>query len=217
MFSIGESQRSNAFPSSYLRIGIAPTSFDYTGNFVGTSDPTLLEIENSALHVNLETPGVSLSLILANKLTGLDDRSFFDLGFSLGNNFFLVRERVVSLGIPIQLYTSITNANNEQNQENFNQVNFAVGGGGFLNFRISPKIVFNNEFIPGYGFSNSSGGFFGGSMFYAKGKSRLNFLNLIGQRSISLGYDFNFRSFDIDDEFYDFDLTSHQITLGISL
>lgn len=216
MFSVGESQRRVSQPSSYLRIGFAPTQFKYVGNETVQGMPELLEINDNAFHANLETPGISLTLILANKLTGIKDKSFMDLGFTLTNNFPIVRRSILSLGVPLQLYSSITNSNNDQSQENFNQVNFAIGGGGFANLRISERLTLTNNFVPGYGFSNSSGGFFGGSMFYMKGKSRINFIDVFAGRSLSIGYDFNFRSFDIDQDLYDYELTSHLITIGIS-
>lgn len=217
MFSVGDSPQRVSNSNSFFRVGYGPVVFNYTGDASDPFGTTLLEVDASALNINLETPGVSLSLTLANKLTGLDEKTLFDFGFILSNNFTFIRGQKISAGVPIKLYSSLTNANNDRAQENFNQVNFALGGGGFINLRFAEKISFTNELTPGYGFSNSSGGFFGGSMFFVTGKSRLNFLNLIGRRTLSIGYDYNFRSFDIDEELYDFDYTSHQITIGISL
>ncbi len=217
MFSVGATPQASSFPNSYLRIGLGPTIFNYVGTDMSTGGSRLLEFDNNSLFISADTPGATLSLLLGNKLVGLKEKSFFDLGFTLSNKFQLIRKPRINAGIPIQLYSSITNVNNDRSEENFNQVNFAVGAGGFLNLRFGKKLSFTNELTPGYGFSNSSGGFFGGSLFYLTGKSRLNFINLIGNKSLSIGYDLNYRSFDIDGELYDFDLKSHLITLGISL
>lgn len=217
MFSVGAPGRQAQASSSYLRLGAAPLSFDFQGNRLENSSSNFLELDYTAFYIAFETPGVIINLMLANQLTGLDEQSLFDLGFTLTNRFTILRGSAVQAGLPIQLYSSVTAVNSDRSNENFNQANFAVGAGGFLNFRFSNKLIFSNEFVPGYGFSNSSGGFIGGSMYYLRGKSRLNFINLLGARSLSIGYDFNFRSFDIEDEIYDFDFTSHLITLGISL
>lgn len=217
MFSVGESNRQVQASNSYLRLGLAPFTFDFQGNRLENPNSTTLELDNTAFYVAFETPGVILNLMLANKLTGLEDQSLFDLAFTLTNRFAFIRGRSVQAGVPIQLYSSITGVNSDRSNENFNQANFAVGAGAFIGFRFSNKIIFSNEFIPGYGFSNSNGGFIGGSMYYLRGKSRLNFINIFAGRSLSIGYDFNYRSFDIEDEIYDFDFTSHLITLGISL
>ena len=217
MFSVGETRGPAPISSSYLRIGVSPLMFEFMGNQPPGSNATQLELESTAFFLGFESPGVELSLTLANGLTGVDEQSLFDLNFTLSNRFLLINKRALRAGIPIQLHSSLTNVNNNRAEENFNQSNFAVGGGAFLTFRFSEKILFSNEITPGYGFSNSSGGFFGGSLFYVKAKSRLNFLRILNGRSISIGYDYNFKSFDIDDDFYDFDLTSHTLTLAISL
>lgn len=217
MFSVGEVPRQRVLPTSFVRVGIGPAAFEYKGNNLNPLGSTLLEFDNTVLFVNVETPGVNLALILGNSATGMDDINYFDLGLTLSNKFLILRKKSISAGIPLELLSSINSINNDRSEENFNQVNFAVGVGGFFNFNLGQKLTFTNQLTPGYGFSNSNGGFFGGSLFYATGKSRLNFINLIGNRSISLGYDFNYRSFDIDGELYDFELKSHLITLGISL
>lgn len=217
MFSVGEATRQRTIATSFIRIGAGPSSFIYKGNNTNPSGSTLLEFDHNTLFVNLETPGVNLSLTLGNKISGFDEKNFFDLGFTLSNKFAIIRQKLITAGVPIQLYSSISNINADATEEGFNQVNFAFGGGGFINFKLGERISFTNELTPGYGFSNSSGGFFGGSLFYVTAKSRLNFNRLIAGRSISLGYDYNFRSFDIDGELYDFDLKSHLITIGFSL
>lgn len=217
MFSVGNSTQRSTLPSSHLRFGFAPTDFTYTGNLMNPERPDELEFSANSFVLNYESPGFDLYVALANNLSGLDNINSLDIGLTLSNNFFLVRQRGFQAGIPIQLYSSITNVNSDRSDINFNQANFGIGGGGFVSLRFGRKAAFTNQFLPGYGFSSSSGGFFGGSMFYLQGKSRLYIYNVIGGRALSVGYDFNFRSFDVDQELYDFDRTSHTITLGISL
>ncbi len=217
MFSVGESNWRPQASSSYIRAGIGPAMFVYTGDPRFNPNASAPEFDNLALKVTLESPNIVLAFTLANNLTGLKANSLFDVEFTLSNKFTFVRGNSVQLGVPFQLYTSLISVVNERQFENFNQYNFAVGTGAFLNLRISDRITFGNEFNPGYGFSSSSSGFFGGGMLYMRGTSRLNFINLLWGRSLSIGYDFNYRSFDIEDEIYDFDFTSHLITLGISL
>lgn len=217
MFSVGEARGPSPSSNSYLRVGVSPLMFEFMGAQNIGPNTSQLEIDNTALHIAFESPGVELGVTLANGLTGLDEQALFDLNFTLSNRFILINKRSFLAGVPIQLHSSLTNVNNDRTEDNFSQTNFGIGGGAFFTLRFSEKILFSNEVTPGYGFSNSSGGFFGGSLFYVKAKSRLNFLRVLKNRSLSIGYDFNFKSFDIDDDFYDFDLTSHTITLAISL
>ncbi len=216
MFSVGNVSGPTPIPNSYIRIGFAPSEFSFQGNRVANPNSVSLESSHTALAINLDSPSLNLNLLLANSITGLDDQSFLDLGLSLSNRFAILRGARLSAGIPIQLSSILTTANSDRNQENFNQGSFAIGGGAFTNLRFGRKASVSSEFLPSYGFSNSSGGFFGGSVFMLNGKARVNIHDVIWSRSISFGYDFIYRSFDIDDDLFDFDLTSHQITLGIS-
>ena len=217
MFSVGETRGPAPSSTSYLRAGVSPLMFEFMGVQNTGPNTSQLALDNTAFYIGFESPGVELGITLANGLTGLDEQALFDLNFTLSNRFLLINKRGFLAGIPIQLHSSLTNVNNDRTEDNFSQTNFGAGGGAFFTLRFSEKILFSNEVTPGYGFSNSSGGFFGGSLFYVKAKSRLNVIGVLKNRSLSVGYDFNFKSFDIDDDFYDFDLTSHTITLAISL
>ena len=217
MFSVEEPSQRLTPPSAYFRIGLAPADFTYTGPFYINQQPEELEFNSNLLYFALETPGLSANLSLGNTLVGMDTQRFFALDLSFLNRFMIVRRPGVFAGIPIQIKTALTSASTDAHDENFYQTSFGVGGGAYLNFRIMEKIFFSNQFIPGYGFSSSSGGFIGGSIFYMSGQSRINILGLLGQRSVSFGYDYNFRSFDIDEDLFDYDLTTHVLTIGISL
>ena len=85
--------------------------------------------------------------------------------------------------------------------------------------RINAPQKFNitTQFIPSIGFSTSSGGFLGGRILSLTGNARVNFYDLLFGKNISLGYDYIFDSYDIDGEQYDYDLSGHLITLGVSL
>lgn len=216
MFSVENTTRRSVFPSSYLRVGLAPSEFVYTGSETGPNGPESLELNNNLLFIGYEASGISFSAALGNKLSGIDEQTLIDIGLVLSNSFPIIRKPSFAFGIPLQLNTGLTIATSELYGERFSQTSFAIGAGGFFSLKLSDKIFFNNELVPGYGFSNSSGGFFGGSLYSVSGKSRLNIINLIGERSISLGYDFKFRSFDVDGESFDYDLTAHAITLGVS-
>jgi hypothetical protein len=71
-------------------------------------------------------------------------------------------------------------------------------------------------FASSVGFSTASGGFIGGNVFSLSGKARINFYNLIFGKNISLGYNYNYDSYNIDGEEFDYDLSGHTLTLGFS-
>ena len=217
MFSVEEAPQRLTPPTAYIRMGVSLADFVYTGPLIVGENPEGIELDRGVFYVALESAGLSLNLALGNNLTGLGDQGFLNLDLSFSNRFPIVRQPRAFIGIPLQLKTALSSASSDQNDENFYQTSFGAGAGLFMNFRLTEKIYWSNEFIPGYGFSSSSGGFVGGSIFFMTGKSRLNFVNLIGRRSVSFGYDYQLRSFDIDEDLFDYDLTMHVLTIGVSL
>lgn len=217
MFSVGSSPERARTSSTYLRVGTAITDFNYTGTLLENPNANLLELSNGLFTFSFDTPGLSASAIIGNSLTGLKDQSFFDLNIRFTSGLRIVRQQKIQAGIPIQLSTGLTTSNNEFYSDRFSQTNFSGGAGVYLTVKFSPKIELRNEAIYGYGFSNSNGGFFGGNLVYGVIGSKLFISEFIGSRTLSIGYDYNLKSFDIDTETYDYDLKSHSITLGISL
>ncbi len=215
MFSVEDGPERVNRPSTLIRIGASAVDFTYQGTIQGTQ-PGLIEVDNTLLAFTFETQGLSANANLGNSITGFDNSSFFDLNIRFTNGFRLIRQQKFQAGLPIQLSTGLTTSNSDFNENSFNQTHFSGGTGLFFNINPSRKIQFQNTGVFGYGFSNSNGGFFGGTMNYLSVGSRLNLLNFIGDRTLSLAYDYIFRSYDIDSEIYDYDLSAHQITLGIS-
>ncbi len=215
MFSVPDRQERINRPSTIVRVGTSISNFDYKGNL---NDPEqfLLEIDNALFALTIETLGLTANMNIGNSLTGVDDGSFLDLNLKFTNGFNVVRQRKIQAGLPIQLSTGLTTSNNEFTENRFNQTYFSGGTGLFLNINPSRKLQFRNSGVIGYGFSNSNGGFFGGTLNYIDIGSRLNLLNFIGGRTLSIGYNYIFKSYDIDLEIYDYNLTGHQFTVGIS-
>ncbi|MBO6622122.1 MAG: hypothetical protein JJ892_14420 [Balneola sp.] len=217
MFSVGGDSGQQARSSSnYFRIGYSPVTFEYDGN---TSNPTQdrLDFESPALTFFFETPAISASLSFVNGLTGAEDERYLNLSIDYLNRLSFVKSRTFEFGIPFGLNSNLVNVQNEQMNDDFSQTVFAFGLGGFAAVRVPDKISFALEGIPSYGFSNSRGGLFGGSNKSLLFRARLNFLNIISERNLSLGYDYKFSSYDLDADEFDYDLTYHRITLGISL
>lgn len=220
MFSVDDAPKRIQIPSTFFSIGVAPVSFAYSGQ---TSDPIVkeqvkeLEIDNMVLSLNLEYAGVQLFGRIGNRISGLSDKSFLEIGLIMSNKFALIRGPKLFLGIPLQLHTSYTSSSSDTYPDSFNQSFFGGGGGGFIDYRFSRRVILTNHFLPGYGFSGSDGGFFGGAAFYMTGKSQLTILDALFGKALNFGYEFNYKSFDVDGNIYDYDLTVHSITIGIGL
>ena len=217
MFSVYNQPERISTNKTSFRIGTSLTDFTFQGSDPEDVAVELLEVSSPILVVGVESSGLQVNALVGNRFTGIKDGSFFDLNLRFTNSVRIVRNQKFVFGIPIQLATGITTSNSDFEQERFSQTIFSAGTGASLEYNFKRKINLTASGIAGYGFSNSNGGFFGGSLFYSNAKARLNFLNIFGDKGISLGYDYSFKSFDIEAERFDFDLSAHLLTIGFIL
>ncbi len=218
MFSVGETASDPKNPSStYFRLGLSPVNFNFTGENSSLTPSERLDFESTALTLIFENPALNASLSFANGLTGADEEKYLNLSIDYLNRLSFVRSQNIQAGIPFGLNSNLVSVRNDQENNDFSQTVLAFGAGAFLSFTSSKQFSFVIEGIPAYGFSNSKGGLFGGSNKSLLLRTRLNFLSLIGNKGLSLGYDYKFSSYDLDVDDFDYDLTYHRLTLGISL
>ncbi len=216
MFSVDNSSPQVRFTSSYLRVGPAFTNFSYKGSDLGVGFSPL-SFEGTGLHLAFETPGFEINLKLANKLTGLDDKNYLDFDVAYNSYLPVSVKRSVQIGIPVIIHSGLVSVvENDGIADDFSQFVIGINGGLLANFRLGNALEFNNQGTYGYGFSSSNGGFFGGTATRLKLESRVNFLTLLKRRALSIGYNYELRSFDIDGEQFDYDLSGHSVTVGLS-
>lgn len=218
MFSVGDEgpNRSNPF-APYIRAGVKAIDFDFTGDPSAVNAENDLSLSGLAGHLSFETGGFNLNLSLANDLTGLDDQSYFNLGLEFTTPFYFIAREGFAAGVPLRLSTKLTSIRREGASTEFSQTNLSAGAGAILQFYKRDRFGITTEFIPNIGFSTASGGLVGGNVFSLAGKARVNFYNLVFGKNLSLGYNYNFDSYDIDGDDLDYDFNGHTITLGISL
>lgn len=218
MFSVGDETRERANPfAPYLRAGVRTIDFSYQGDPGAITENRDLSFSGTAAQSSFESGGFNIGVSLGNDITGIDNHRYFDLFLKFTNPFYIIRRQNFGAGIPVQLGTKLTNVSRDDGSTEFSQTNLNVGGGGILHFIVPEKLSISTQFMPHIGFSTASGGFVGGNVFSLTGRARLNFFNLIFGRNVSIGYDYDFDSYNIDDEELDYDFSGHTITLGISL
>lgn len=220
MFSVDDSPDRFGIPSAAVFIGFEPIDFNYEGSTV-VPGAGAYEFSGNLIRLQFETPGINAYLGTAGQATGLDDFSYFDAGIRVGHGLTVFRNQNVLVQIPLQLHSSITSVNNNELAVNpapdFDQGTFEFGGGLDFNARLAPQFRIGANVIPSYGFSFSTReGNAGGSVTTVKGQGRLYFDQLFGNTGLSLGYNYNFREFDIDAEVLNYNASSHSILIGIT-
>lgn len=223
MFSVGaddEERRVNRNAPQF-RIGLRSVDFNYTGAATNTDTgipiTNRFDTEGTALHLSFDSPFIQGFLSIGNKISGLGDDQLIDFSISVTNNLGIIRRPRFSTGIPLLAGTQITTIRKDEVSNEFSQSTIRGAAGAYVDVQFGKALSIYTDFMPGYGFSNSAGGFFGGSVFTLQGKFRLNFLSVFKNNIISIGYDFDQRSYDIDREEFDYDLISHMFTIGVSL
>lgn len=218
MFSVGGEPGRVDIPGTAIYLGLEPADFEYTG------DPDLLnggdfEFSGSVIRLRLETSGLNFFLATGGSLTGIDEVSYFDVGIHAGYAITVVRREEFFVQVPLQIVSSLTSVSSDQNLGNssqFQQGALAVGAGALAGVRPANNFRLQLGFIPHYGFSFATGGTFGGSLGKLEGKFRLFFDRLFGDTGLSLGYNYKFNRYDVDENEFDYDLASHSILVGIT-
>lgn len=188
-------------------------SFDYWGS--SDQNFSRLDFQDSILRLKLNSPAIDISLGLGGSFTGMNDHSYLNISGRILNNLNITRDEKFVLAIPIQLTTDLKRVRLNDVDNDFQQSSLIFGSGISSDIKLSDRFSFKAKATPNYGFSFSQGGFFGGTLFRFDGMAMLFINDLFGRRSLVIGYDFDYRRYNVDGDIFDYDYTSHSITLGI--
>jgi hypothetical protein len=222
MFSVDNEEKETAgIPGFGIYAGVEPMDFNYTGNN-DSFGAAVYSFSANIVRFKLETPFLNIFLGTAGGTTGLDNFSYFNAGINLGYAIPLLRKKNVLVFIPLQGQTTLTRVGNNETVSGatplFSQGTFDFGTGLEINARLAPSIRIKANGIPRYGFTYSTRERDGGGNVKAiDAQGRLYFDELFGEAGLSLGYDYSFRSFDINDlDALNYDATAHSILIGIT-
>ena len=216
MFSADEIARRQPLNfSNFITVGFEPVDFQFRGE---APTPTFEDIAftGSVYRFAIENESLGFNMGFAGRLTGLDQRSFFNLGVRIGVPIRFIERRNFAFRVPFQLSTDITSVQDDGGREDFQQSTFAAGAGPSVLFRFNENIRFSTSAIPSYGFSLAAGGFFGGQIYSFESKTRLLVGGIIPNKVLSLGYTYSFNEFDIEQDRFDYNLIGHRFTIGLS-
>jgi len=216
MFSVDDDERPadrTTEPTNILSIGFSNATFDFTGENI--SDNDRLDFDDLLFEIQFNTQGLDLSTAFGGSLTGMDDQSYVNLSARIYNHFPLKRSQKFRVSLPIQLTTDLTQVSRDISNTDFRQSSLTFGSGIASTVRPAERISIQFKATPNYGFSFSQGSIFGGSLFRFDGIANLLIHNVFGNRSLALGYNFDFKNYDIDGDINDYEFTSHTLTIGI--
>lgn len=215
MFSQGSVDREQRYGNSQLLIGTEWIDFDYSGS-ASPVPADRYDVNGQALLLQLETDAIDMYLRGLGKLTGSSGESLFNLGARLHNRFLLYRNGLFRLHFPIQLHTDLLRTQRDASSRQFQQTLVQAGAGLATSLGSPRSVQASLSLLPSYGFSNSAGAFFGGSVRSLQGRSRLQIPGILPNRMVVIGYDYRFRKYDIDVDTFDYRLRSHTVVIGFT-
>ncbi len=217
MFSVEERDERPAFDFRYtsLSFGWEFAEFQFQGD-PETAGNERSDFDNGILKAQFETPDINVYLGLAGNLTGMENQSYVNFGASIYNYFVLSQSETYRLLLPVQINIDLLRTQRDGITQQFQQSAFQAGAGGAAEYRLRNSLLTSVELVPRIGFSSSQGGVFGGRIFSLEGKARMVILNAIGSNGLVLGYNYNHKSYTIDEDIFDYDFNGHSITLGIT-
>lgn len=221
MFSVGDQGPRFNVPHTELYLGLEPMDVTYERDNMQRPEAGAFEFTGSVLRLGYESSSLDIFMGTGGRITGIDDASYFDTGGNIDFGINLYRSRSLSLEIPLRIasrYTNITNSEAFQ-FTTFNRFRFGsltAGAGIRVRARALEDFRFKAGIVPGYGFAFASDGFFGGSLGNVAAQSRLYFDQLFGDVGLSVGYKYDLRNYDIDEDIYDYRINGHSLEVGIT-
>lgn len=216
MFSVESKQPSRIKRSSHLNVGMGLTQFDHFGD--STYVPGY-DFNASSIYASYETASFAFHGALAGEYTGADSTRYMNFGFELNQMIPFNQSRKYRIGLPLQLstdYTTVRNNNYVGAADQFQQSTLKGGVGIKAIMRFTEGFILSSRALGKYGFSFSPGNTFIGSLAEVEWENRFVIANLFKDKGLVVGYDIQYRRFDIDVNRYDYDLLVNRFTLGIA-
>tara|TARA_B100000575_G_C23139998_1_gene663144 strand:- start:897 stop:1640 length:744 start_codon:yes stop_codon:yes gene_type:complete len=219
MFSVENQVKERRVFSSSVHLGYSDVNFKYVGDNPAIKDnpDQSLSMEPSLLHVQYNTPSVSIQLIGGNTIIGNENESLVRLGVELGTQSYLLRKKRLQIIIPFRVETAITAATKEGYGQRFYQTAFSGGFGGIIAMKPTNFFSIYTEATKWYGFSNSAGNFFGGNTDQFKTKTTIHLNRLIRGRGVYFSYENLLQNFNISGIDFDYESRVFLFSIGIDI
>lgn len=217
MFSVESKTPARIQRANYINVGMGLGQFEHFGD--STYRPGY-DFNASTIFASYETAGFAFHGSIASEHTGTDSTRYMNFGFELNQMIPFNQSRKYRVGLPLQLstgYTSVRNNNFAGAADQFQQSTLKGGVGIKGIFQFTDGLILRSRALGKYGFSFSPGNTFIGSLAELEIKNRFVISNIFKDKGLVVGYDFQYRRFDIDANRYDYDLLLNRITVGIAL
>ncbi|WP_138431131.1 hypothetical protein [Fodinibius saliphilus] len=220
MFSVGEKEPQFNSPNTNFFLGVEAMDVSYQGLRSIDNSAGQFEFAGPIIKVGYRNQFVNLHLSTGGPVSGIEYVGYFEVGGALNVLIDLYQSETISLFLPIHISSRLVNMTNSKNFyprfNNFRFGNLSGGLGPKVLIRPAEKIRIDVRGIPTYGFAFASRGSQGGSFGSVDLQGRLYFDRLFGDVGLSVGYQYDLRNYDIDEDVYDYKIKGHIFELGIT-
>lgn len=220
MFSIKSKMNRLEIPGVAIYAGLDFTDFQYVGPRGLNPPPNAGAYAFNApvIRLRAETNAIELYMAAGGKITGFSPQSYFDAGVNAGYALTLIDRPNFLISVPFQIGTGITTVTNSNlfSGTQFQQGHAFFRLGGYVHVRLNREIRLLARALPGTGITFSQGGNLGGNIQSLKGEARVFWDRVFGDIGLSMGYDYNYREYDITDPLFDYKLNSHGVLVGVT-
>ncbi len=218
MFSIEEPERRTRTASNFVTAGPEFLTMSlregdpFTGRVYNFSEPVY--------RIRLELPSIEAYAGFRPGIGEADSLNYFNLGANISGALPLTRNREFGILLPLWLstdYTSVRDRGSQQPEsEQFRQSSASIGLGAGAFLQPVSYIRFRAEFVPQIGFTMSSMGSDAGQLVSLNGRARMHIDQILGRFGLVLAYNYTWRRYSGTGDRFDYDLSGHNLGLGVS-
>lgn len=222
MFSVEEPERRTRPATSSFTLGLGFIETDFRPD--ADEHDAVYNISDPVFRAYLELPGIEAYAGyrggLGNSDEGGDTLSYLNFGANVSGRLPLAESRSVGVALPVRLSTDFTRIRSTEGglseSDEFRQSLIAVGIGAGFYYRMSSNIRFRAESVPQIGFTVSSLGTDSGQVTKLNARARLHIDHVFGSIGMAFGYNYSWRRYSGIEERFEYDISSHNVSVGIT-
>ncbi|MEX2656334.1 MAG: hypothetical protein WD272_02365 [Balneolales bacterium] len=180
---------------------------------------SVYDLSDPVYRLRLDMSGLEVYGGFKTKIGNADTLNYLNLGINISGAIPVTRNPQIGITLPMWLSTDFTRVRSTRQQsetDQFRESSASVGLGIGLFYKLSQNIRFQAESVPQIGFTVTSLGADSGQIMSLNNRLRLYFDQLTGRYGLLIGYDYSWRRYSGGEERFHYDMTSNNVSLGVS-
>lgn len=218
MFSVRSPDNNKSIPSVNIYLGYQPAKFYFKPNGSGTNPLVKYGFTGPIYRLQLELSSIDLYIANGWNLGNSNSLNYFNIGAHVQGYLRVLHTTHFMLQFPVRLQTDYIQVQSKQttNIENMQESAGTIGIGPMILLRLGDLARFSSSMMLNYGFSVRSMGTSSGTLYDLVNSNRLYFDNLFNNIGLSLGFDYNFRRYNMSGIQYDYALRGYSFLIGVT-